>query len=466
MFNRGDIIENLEITGFASEGKAIARVENLVIFVENAVPGDVGDVTIYRKKKSFAEGRLINLIKPSIDRIEPFCQHFGTCGGCKWQHLTYEKQLMFKQQQVVDAFERIGHLELPAISPIIGSGKTQFYRNKLEFTFSNKSWLTKDELSNLESHDTPALGFHVPQRFDKVLDIKKCYLQDDISNEIRLVVKDYCLRNNLSFFDLKSQNGLMRNLIIRNTTSGEWMIIVVFHEDLKEEREKLLKHMIDKFPNINSLSYIINTKRNDTISDQDVRVFHGMDFILEKMENLTFRISAKSFYQTNSLQAHELYKVARSFAGLTGKEIVYDLYTGTGTIAAFVSSQSSKVIGIDYVEDAINDARQNSIDNNLKNLSFFAGDIKSVLDDKFIIDNGKPDIIITDPPRAGMHEDVIKKIISASPEKIVYISCNPSTQARDVQMLNEYYIISKVQPVDMFPHTSHVENVIQLLKKN
>ena len=465
MFNRGDIVENLEITGFASEGKAIARVENLVVFVENAVPGDIGDVSIYRKKKNFAEGRLINLKKPSIDRTEPFCQHFGTCGGCKWQHLTYEKQLIYKQQQVIDAFERIGHLELSSISPILGSANTTFYRNKLEFTFSNKSWLTKDEMTNPESNDSPALGFHVPQRFDKVLDIKKCYLQDEISNEIRLAVKDFCFENNQSFFDLKIQNGEMRNLIIRNTTAGEWMVIVVFHEDVKDAREKLLKYLIAKFPIISSLSYIINTKKNDTISDLDVIIFHGKDFILEKMESLTFRISAKSFYQTNSLQAYELYKVARNFAGLTGNEIVYDLYTGTGTIAAFVSSQASKVIGIDYVEDAINDARQNSIDNNLQNLSFFAGDIKMVLDDKFILDNGKPDIIITDPPRAGMHEDVVKKIIDAAPEKIVYISCNPSTQARDIQLLNEYYSISNVQPVDMFPHTSHVENVVQLLKK-
>ncbi len=464
MLQKGSIVENIEITDIGSEGKAIGRVDNFVIFVEDAVPGDFVDVLIYRKKKSFAEGRAVNIRKPSSDRVEPFCEHFGVCGGCKWQHLSYEKQLDFKQKNVVEALERIGKIELPVSMPILGSSMTKHYRNKLEYTFSNRSWLTKGELSDGNSKETPALGFHVPLRFDKILDIKKCYLQDDLSNTIRLEVRNFCIANGMKFFDLNSQEGEMRNLIIRNSSVGEWMVILVFHTEDENTRNKLLNHLKNTFPFITSLLFIINLKRNDTIFDLEINLFHGKEYIIEKMENLSFRISAKSFYQTNSLQAYELYKVVRNFAQLTGTENIFDLYTGTGTIAAFLSSNARHVCGIDNVGDAIRDARQNAVDNNISNVSFFAGDIKDVLNDNFINNNGKPDVIVTDPPRAGMHEEVVKSILKASPQRIVYVSCNPSTQARDMQLLNDDYRIEQLQPVDMFPHTSHVENVALLVK--
>jgi 23S rRNA (uracil1939-C5)-methyltransferase len=465
MIIKGNIIENVEITGIGEEGKAIGRVENFVIFVEGAVPGDIADVLIFRKKKNYAEGKAVNIRKASPDRMEPFCQHFGNCGGCKWQHLSYNKQLEFKQQHVADALERIGKLELPSLLPILGSKQTKHYRNKLEYTFSNRAWLTKDEMSESDEREIPALGFHVPFRFDKILDLKECFLQDELSNLIRLEVKSFCLSRNMEFFDLITQVGEMRNLIIRNTHAGEWMVIVVFHKDDNENRIALLEHLKNKFPFITSLLYIVNQKRNDTIFDQAVHLYHGREYIVEKMEGLTFRISAKSFFQTNSNQAYELYKIVRDFSNLTGKENVYDLYTGTGTIAAFVASRAKQVSGIDYIEDAINDARLNAKDNNIDNISFFAGDIKDVLNTDFINKNGKPDVIITDPPRAGMHEDVVKSMIKASPDRIVYVSCNPSTQARDLQLLNDHFRIEKIQPVDMFPHTSHVENVVLLVKK-
>jgi 23S rRNA (uracil1939-C5)-methyltransferase len=465
MYEKGSIVENVEITGIGEEGKAVARVDNFVIFVEDAVPGDVVDVRIFRKKKNFAEGKAVVIQKASPDRTEPFCRHFGTCGGCKWQHLSYEKQLAFKQKTVIDAFERIGKINMPGMMPILGSEKTKHYRNKLEYTFSNRSWLTKDEISEGITADSSALGFHVPLRFDKILDIKTCFLQDDLSNAIRLEVRDFCLRNSMSFFDLNKQEGDMRNLIIRNTSTGEWMVIIVFHGADESSRNKLLEHMKNKFPLITSLQYIINTKRNDTIFDQEVLLYHGSEYITERMENLTFRISAKSFYQTNSYQAFELYKIARNFSALTGNENVYDLYTGTGTIASFISSKAKHVYGIDYIEDAIRDARVNAADNNLKNISFFAGDMKDVLNDNFINKNGKPDVIITDPPRAGMHEEVVKAMLKADPKRIVYVSCNPSTQARDLQLMDEAYRIEKIQAVDMFPHTSHVENVVLLNKR-
>ena len=420
---------------------------------------------IYKKKKNYAEGRSINIRKPSPDRVEPFCEHFGICGGCKWQHLSYEKQLEFKQQHITDALERIGKLELPVLMPILGSSKTRHYRNKLEYTFSNRSWLTKKELSDGDNNEIPALGFHVPLRFDKILNIKKCYLQDDLSNEIRLEVRNFCIANEMKFFDLISQEGEMRNLIIRNSSVGEWMVIVVFHKEDEVSRNKLLEHIKNKFSFITSLLFIVNPKKNDTISDLKIQLYHGKEYIIEKMEKLSYRISAKSFYQTNSLQAYELYKVVRNFAQLSGTENIFDLYTGTGTIATFLSAQARHISGIDYVEDAIRDARQNAVDNNISNISFFAGDIKDVLNDDFINKNGKPDVIITDPPRAGMHEGVIKSIRKASPQKIVYVSCNPSTQARDLQLLNDDFRIEKIQPVDMFPHTSHVENVTLLVKK-
>ena len=465
MIQKGSILENVEITGIGAEGKAIGRVDNFVIFVEDAVPGDFTDVLIYRKKKNYAEGRSVNIRIPSPDRMDPFCEHFGVCGGCKWQHLSYEKQLAFKQQNIADALERIGKLELPVLLPIIGSAKTKHYRNKLEYTFSNRSWLTRKELSDGDSKEMPALGFHVPLRFDKILDIKKCYLQDDLSNDIRIEVRNFCIANEMKFFDLISQEGGMRNLIIRNSSAGEWMVIVVFHSEDEANRNKLLNHLKEKFTFITSLLFIINTKKNDTIFDLEIQLFHGKEYIVEKMEKLSYRISAKSFYQTNSYQAYELYKVVRNFAQLTGTENIYDLYTGTGTIATFLSGNARQVSGIDYIEDAIRDARQNAIDNNIRNISFFAGDIKDILNDDFINKNGRPDVIVTDPPRAGMHEDVIKSIRKAAPEKIVYVSCNPSTQARDLQLLSDDFRIEKIQPVDMFPHTSHVENVTLLVKK-
>ena len=465
MIQKGSIIENVEITGIGAEGKAIGRVDNFVIFVEDAVPGDFTDVLIYRKKKNYAEGRSVNIRIPSPDRMDPFCEHFGVCGGCKWQHLSYEKQLAFKQQNIADALERIGKLELPDLLPIIGSAKTKHYRNKLEYTFSNRSWLTRKELSDGDSKEMPALGFHVPLRFDKILDIKKCYLQDDLSNDIRIEVRNFCIANEMKFFDLISQEGGMRNLIIRNSSTGEWMVIVVFHSEDEANRNKLLNHLKEKFTFITSLLFIVNTKKNDTIFDLEIQLFHGKEYIVEKMEKLSYRISAKSFYQTNSYQAYELYKVVRNFAQLTGTENIYDLYTGTGTIATFLSGNARQVSGIDYIEDAIRDARQNAIDNNIRNISFFAGDIKDVLNEDFINKNGRPDVIVTDPPRAGMHEDVIKSIRKAAPEKIVYVSCNPSTQARDLQLLSDDFRIEKIQPVDMFPHTSHVENVTLLVKK-
>ena len=465
MIQRGSILKNVEITGIGAEGKAIGRVDNFVIFVEDAVPGDFTDVLIYRKKKNYAEGRSVNIRIPSPDRMDPFCEHFGVCGGCKWQHLSYEKQLAFKQQNIADALERIGKLELPVLLPIIGSAKTKYYRNKLEYTFSNRSWLTRKELSDGDSKEMPALGFHVPLRFDKILDIKKCYLQDDLSNDIRIEVRNFCIANEMKFFDLISQEGGMRNLIIRNSSAGEWMVIVVFHSEDEANRNKLLNHLKEKFTFITSLLFIINTKKNDTIFDLEIQLFHGKEYIVEKMEKLSYRISAKSFYQTNSYQAYELYKVVRNFAQLTGTENIYDLYTGTGTIATFLSGNARQVSGIDYIEDAIRDARQNAIDNNIRNISFFAGDIKDILNDDFINKNGRPDVIVTDPPRAGMHEDVIKSIRKAAPEKIVYVSCNPSTQARDLQLLSDDFRIEKIQPVDMFPHTSHVENVTLLVKK-
>ncbi len=465
MVQKGITLENIAVTGIGTEGKAVGRHDNFVIFIEDAVPGDVADVFIHRKKKNFAEGRVINLKERSKHRVDPFCNHFGICGGCKWQHLSYEKQLEFKQNVVRDALERIGRLELPEIFPILASAKTKFYRNKMEYTFSNRRWLEKTEFNGGEKTDFPALGFHVPMRFDKILDIQKCYLQDDVGNNIRLETRNFCIENNMPFFDLQSQEGLMRNLIIRNSSIGEWMVIAVFFRDDIESINKLLNHLKSEFPFITSLLYIVNSKKNDTIYDQDVRVFHGREFIVEKMEGLSYRISAKSFYQTNSYQAHELYRIAREFAGLTGTEIVYDLYTGTGTIASFISAHARQVIGIDYIEDAILDARQNAIDNNIRNVFFHAGDIRDTLSEEFINKNGSPDVIITDPPRAGMHEDVVRSIVKAGPGRIVYVSCNPSTQARDLQLLSDDYRIEKIQPVDMFPHTSHVENVVLLVKK-
>jgi 23S rRNA (uracil1939-C5)-methyltransferase len=457
------LLEKITISDVAAEGKAIAKVNDMVIFVPYVAPGDIVDIQLTRKKNSYAEGRAVNIHTYSTERATPLCEHFGTCGGCKWQHLDYRAQLKYKQKQVTDNLVRIGKIELPEVSPILGSAKTSFYRNKLEFTFSNKRWMTEEEIrSGAQLDDMAALGFHIPTLFDKVLDIKKCWLQDDISNQIRLAVKQYAIENHLSFFDLRNPQGFLRNMIIRTSTTGELMLIMVFYEEDKEAREKLLHYLISLFPVISSLVYIINGKANDTITDQQVMLYHGKDYIFEQMEGLKFKIGPKSFYQTNSEQAYELYKIVREFAGLFGKELVYDLYTGTGTIANFVAHQARQVIGIEYVPEAIEDAKTNSSINDIGNTLFFAGDMKDILNRDFIETHGAPDVIITDPPRAGMHTDVINAILLAAPQKIVYVSCNPATQARDLALLNTKYSVAKVQPVDMFPHTHHVENVVLL----
>ena len=445
----------------------MARVNDLVVFVPYVAPGDVIDIQLLRKRHNYAEGKAIAFHTYAAERAVPFCEHFGVCGGCKWQHLPYEAQLRYKQKQVVDNLTRIGKVDLGEVLPIIGSARTQFYRNKLEFTFSNKKWLTEEQVQSGETFDEMnGLGFHIPGMFDKVLDIHKCWLQDDISNRIRLAIKDYCLQHEgYPFFDLRNQEGFMRTLMIRTASTGDLMLVVVFFHEDRERREALLDYIAQQFPEITSLLYVINGKCNDTITDQEVHVYRGNDHIIEEMEGLRFKVGAKSFYQTNSHQAYELYKVARSFAGLTGEELVYDLYTGTGTIANFVSRQAREVIGIEYVPEAIEDAKVNSALNCITNTRFFAGDMKDILTDDFVHTHGRPDVIITDPPRAGMHEDVIKTILAASPKRIVYVSCNPATQARDLNLLDAAYAVRKVQPVDMFPHTHHVENVVLLEKR-
>ncbi|HEY8400357.1 MAG TPA: 23S rRNA (uracil(1939)-C(5))-methyltransferase RlmD [Cytophagaceae bacterium] len=454
-------IENVCIQDIVAEGKCITRHENKVIFVENVAPGDIVDLKVFKSKKNFAEASVTKFHEYSKDRKEPFCQHFGTCGGCKWQHIAYEVQLKYKQKQVADALERIGKVKLPEISSILPSQATTYYRNKLEFTFSNKRWLTEDEIGSEETLQRNALGFHIPGRFDKILDITHCYLQPDPSNAIRLEVQKYALEKGLIYFDLKEQVGLLRNLIIRTASTGETMVIVqFFHED--EAIIPLMEHLKTTFPQITSLNYIVNPKKNETFHDQEVILFAGTPYITERMENLQYRIGPKSFYQTNSEQAYHLYKVTREFAGLTGEEVVYDLYTGTGTIANFVAAKAKKVIGIEYVEMAIEDAKVNSQINNINNTIFYAGDMKDILTADFVAKHEKPDVIITDPPRAGMHEDVCKVLLASGAKRIVYVSCNPATQARDIALLNEKYEVKKVQPVDMFPHTHHVENVVLL----
>lgn len=464
------LLEKVLITDVAAEGKALAKVNDMVVFVPYVVPGDVVDLQVKRKKHSYAEAEAVHFHEYSSERSVPFCQHYGVCGGCKWQVLPYEAQIKYKQKQVTDNLTRIGKIELPEISPILGSKKTQFYRNKLEFTFSNKRWLTQQEIAEDVKYDQMnAVGFHIPNAFDKVLAIEKCWLQDDISNRIRNAARDYAYQHNYSFQNLRTHEGMLRNIIIRTSTTGELMVIVVCHIEHDEEMDlfkALLQHLADSFPEITSLLYIINNKVNDTITDLDVHLFKGNDHIFEEMEGLRFKIGPKSFYQTNSEQAYELYKVARNFAGLTGNELVYDLYTGTGTIANFVSRQARQVIGIEYVPEAIEDAKVNSQINGITNTLFFAGDMKDMLTQDFINQYGRPDVIITDPPRAGMHQDVIDVILFAEPQRIVYVSCNPATQARDLQLLDTKYRVAAVQPVDMFPHTHHVENVVLLEIKN
>ena len=460
------VLEGVEITGVAAEGKSLARVEDMVVFIPYGAPGDVVDVKLDKKKQSYAEGHIERMIQPSTMRCEPFCEHFGVCGGCKWQHLPYEYQLECKRQQVVDALERIAKVELPQVNDILGSAHTVHYRNKLEYTFSNKMWLTFEQMQSREEFtDRNALGFHIPGAFDKVLDIKRCLLQDEISNELRLFIREYTLSKGYSFYDLKAQQGLMRTLMVRTASTGELMLIVVFGEDNAEAIEDVMSAIAERFPQITSLLYVVNLKVNDTIGDQVVNLYRGRDYIEEEMEELRFRIGPKSFYQTNSLQAYNLYKVARSFARLSGDECVYDLYTGTGTIANFVARQARKVVGIEYVPEAIADAKLNSQVNGIENTTFFAGDMKDVLTTEFIAEHGRPDVMIVDPPRAGMHGDVVNVILEAEPQRIVYVSCNPATQARDIALLDAKYRVTAVQPVDMFPHTHHVENVVALEKR-
>ncbi len=460
------ILTNVIITDIAAEGKAIAKVNDMVVFVPFVVPGDVVDLQVTRKKSHFMEARAIKFHCYSDNRRTAVCEHFGICGGCKWQILLYSEQIRYKQKQVVDNLTRIGKIELPDISPIKGSARTEFYRNKLEFTFSNKRWRTNEEIAEGKVFDTMnAVGFHIPGQFDKVLDINKCWLQTEDSNEIRNEVRHYALEKGLTFFDLRNQEGFLRTMMIRTSSTGELMVIMVFFHEDKKAQDALLQHIAYKFPQITSLLYIINSKANDTITDQEVFVFKGNECIYEEMEGLKFKIGPKSFYQTNSEQAYELYKVTRSFAKLTGNELVYDLYTGTGTIANFIAHQARQVIGIEYVPEAIEDAFVNSKLNNINNTLFYSGDMKDILNAAFIQKHGKPDVIITDPPRAGMHVDVINAIIFAEPKRIVYVSCNPATQARDLNLLDSNYKVTAIQPVDMFPHTHHVENVVLLERK-
>ena len=457
------LLKEVEIIDVAAEGKSIAKENEMVIFVPFGAPGDIVDIKIDRKKKSYAEGHIDRMVRPSDIRVEPRCEHFTVCGGCRWQHLPYEFQLKCKQKQVTDALERIAKVDLPEISPIKGSNEIWGYRNKMEYTFSNKKWLTFDQLrSGEEFPDRDAAGFHIPGAFDKVLDINCCHLQDDLGNRIRLFVKQFGKENGYTFYDLREQHGLLRTLMIRIASTGEVMVVMVFGEDDREKIEALMQAIKDNFPEITSLQYVVNTKVNDTIADQEILLYSGREYILEEMEGLRFRVGPKSFYQTNSRQAYELYKVARDMAGLTGSELVYDLYTGTGTIANFVARRARQVIGIEYVEDAIKDAKINSAENGISNTLFYAGDMKDVLTDEFVERHGRPEVMIVDPPRAGMHGDVVNVILNARPETIVYVSCNPATQARDLSLLDVAYTVEAVQPVDMFPHTHHVENVVKL----
>jgi len=465
--NKRYTVEDAEIVDISSEGMGVAKINDLVIFVEGAVPGDVCDFLVYRKKKSYAFAQLTQLKKASSLRVKPECSYFGTCGGCQWQNLNYNSQLEFKQNQVTQAMKRLAKVEVGEMLPILGCDQQYFYRNKLDFAFSNRKWLTIEQIESKEQFDNRnGLGFHISGAFDKVLDIEKCHLQADISNQVRNEVRRFALTNDYSFFDIRNQNGFLRSLIIRTSSNGEVMVIFSFFENDPEKINTILTHVQQTFPQITSLVYVHNPKGNDTIFDLPVQCFHGKPYIVEEMEGLKFRIGPKSFYQTNSKQAYELYKVARNFAELKGDEIVYDLYTGTGTIAQFVSKYCKKVVGVEYVPDAIADAKENAALNNISNCAFFAGDMKEVLNDEFIATQGKPDLIITDPPRVGMDEKVVRKLLDIAPEKIVYVSCNPSSQARDLAILAEKYRVVKMQAVDMFPQTLHIENVALLKKIN
>ncbi|MBX2956347.1 MAG: 23S rRNA (uracil(1939)-C(5))-methyltransferase RlmD [Cyclobacteriaceae bacterium] len=465
---KGTILEAIYLESMAAEGKCVARVDGKVLFVNGGAPGDTVDVEVTKIKSNFLEGKAARLRKASEHRVEPVCSHFGFCGGCKWQHINYPTQLQYKQQQVIDNLQHLGGLHLPEINPIIPSSKTEFYRNRLDFSASAIRWLTHEELKSGAPFGEPALGFHVPKSFDKVFDVQRCYLQAEPSNTIRLAIKEICLRENISFFDLRKQTGYLRTVTIRTTSTDEVMVIVQVAFDKPEWLASILEGIGNRFPQITSLLYAVNTKRNDTFQDQDIITWKGKPYITESMIKpdksgaLQFRIGPKSFYQTNSEQAYELYRVAWQLADLKGNELVYDLYTGTGTIANFVAGQAKKVIGLEYVEAAIEDAKVNSSINGISNTEFYAGDMKDLLDDAFLQRHGKPDVVITDPPRAGMHEDVCKMLLKAEPNRVVYVSCNPATQARDLKILSEKYSIVAVQPVDMFPHTMHVENVVSL----
>ena len=460
------LIEGLEITTLAAEGKAMGRWNDVVVFVPMTVPGDVVDVQIRVKRRRFMEGYVVNYVKRSPLREEPFCEHFGVCGGCKWQNLPYEEQLRFKTAQVRDQLTRIGKLELPEIAPCLGSAATRFYRNKLEFTFSHKRWMTREEVeAGGEIADPEALGFHIPGMFDKVLDIRRCWLQPEPSNAIRLEAKRFCLEHGYTFHNAREHSGLMRNLIVRTASTGEVMVIVVFGADDRPRITSLLDHLAEAFPQITSLFYVVNTKLNDSVGDLEAVCYRGKDHIIEQMEGLRFKVGPKSFYQTNSAQAYELYKVARDFADLQPDEVLYDLYTGTGTIANFCAARCRRVVGIEYVPEAIADAKINSELNGIRNTVFYAGDMKAVLDDAFVAANGHPDVVILDPPRAGVDEPVLDVLLRAAPQRIVYVSCNPATQARDLAVLDSAYRVEAVQPVDMFPHTHHVENVVKLVRR-
>lgn len=461
------VFENVEVVDAGAKGKTIGKApDGRVIFLNNAVPGDVVDVQTTKKRKAYFEGTAINYHTLSDKRTEPQCEHFGVCGGCKWQHMGYEHQLFYKQKEVENNLTRIGHLQLPAITPILGSEKQYFYRNKMEFSFSDSRWLTLDEVkSDKEIEDRNALGFHIPGMWDKILDIKKCHLQADPSNAIRLETKEYATKNNMTFFNPRHHTGELRTLMIRTSSTGEIMVLIQFFDDHKENREALLNHLATTFPEITALLYVINQKQNDTIYDQDIVCFAGRDHIFEEMEGLQFKINPKSFYQTNSEQAYELYKITRDFAELSGDELVYDLYTGTGTIAQFVSKKAKKVVGIEAVPEAIEDAKANAKHNKIDNTVFYAGDMKKIFNPEFIAKNGTPDVIITDPPREGMHKDVVEQILAIAPNKVVYVSCNSATQARDLELMNDMYEITRLQAVDMFPQTHHVENVVLLKKR-
>ncbi len=465
--NTKQVFENVEVIDAGAKGKTVGKApDGRVIFMTNTVPGDIVDVRTTKKRKAYFEGVATKFHSFSDKRTEPHCEHFGVCGGCKWQHMGYEHQLFFKQKEVKNNLVRIGHLEIPLVSPILGSKKQYFYRNKMEFSFSDSRWLSLEEInSNDEITDRNALGFHIPGMWDKILDIKKCHLQKDPSNDIRLAIKDFAVGNDLSFFNPRNQHGLLRTVMIRTSSIGEIMVLIQFYEDNGTKRDLLLDHLAKTFPEITSLLYVVNQKQNDTIYDQEVICYAGRDHIYEEMEGLQFKINAKSFYQTNSDQAYELYKITRDFAGLNGKELVYDLYTGTGTIAQFIAKKAKKVIGIEAVPEAIEDAKVNAVNNKLDNVEFFVGDMKNIFNAEFIASHGKPDVIITDPPRDGMHKDVVEQILKIAPNKVVYVSCNSATQARDLGLMREMYHVSKIQPVDMFPQTHHVENVVLLEKR-